>query len=197
MRIPFQGDFLSRLAVVLLTCLLLLAFVGLNLPVGDPAPIAYGPQLSPPAPGWLMRTNNLGRTMLPRVLQGIRIAFVLATAPVLITSVLAVVIGMLAGYLRGWFHELVARLADVLFAFLSLLLGLILVAIMGPGVRGITAAIILITLPLMVRVVRATTLSIASREAISNRSASTLPQRNVELTLSSGVARVYSMTPSG
>ena len=74
---------------------------------------------------------------------------------------------MLAGYLGGWFDELVARGADVLFAFPSLLLGLILVAIMGPGVRGITAAIILITLPLMVRVVRATTLTVASLDYVA------------------------------
>lgn len=166
-RLPFRGDFLSRLAVVLLIALLLLGFLAPVLPVGDPAAIGFGPRLSPPDPSWPIGTDNLGRTMLPRVLQGIRITFVLATTPVLITSVLAVVIGMLAGYLGGWFDELVARLADVLFAFPSLLLGLILVAIMGPGVRGITAAIILITLPLMVRVVRATTLAIANRDYVA------------------------------
>ncbi len=167
MEIPFRGDFLSRLAVVLLLTLLLLGFVGPRLPVGDPTAIAFGPRLAPPGAGWLMGTDNLGRTLLPRVLQGIRITFVLATTPVLFTSVLAIVIGMLAGYLGGWFDELVARLADVLFSFPSLLLGLILVAIMGPGVRGITAAIILITLPLMARVVRATTLALASRDYVA------------------------------
>ena len=167
MEIPFRGDFLSRLAVVLLLTLLLLGFVGPRLPVGDPTAIAFGPRLAPPGAGWLMGTDNLGRTLLPRVLQGIRITFVLATTPVLFTSVLAIVIGMLAGYLGGWFDELVARLADILFSFPSLLLGLILVAIMGPGVRGITAAIILITLPLMARVVRATTLALASRDYVA------------------------------
>ncbi len=167
MEIPFRGDFLSRLAVVLLISLLLLGFVGPRLPVGDPTAIAFGPRLAPPGASWLMGTDNLGRTLLPRVLQGIRITFVLATTPVLFTSVLAIVIGMLAGYLGGWFDELVARLADILFSFPSLLLGLILVAIMGPGVRGITAAIILITLPLMARVVRATTLALASRDYVA------------------------------
>ena len=93
MKIPFRGDLLSRLAVVLLLTLLLLGFVGPRLPVGDPTAIAFGPRLAPPEPGWLMGTDNLGRTMLPRVLQGIRITFVLATTPVLITSVLAIVIG--------------------------------------------------------------------------------------------------------
>ena len=167
MNIPFRGDSLSRLAVVLLLALLLLGFVGQWLPVGDPAAIAFGPRLSPPGPGWPMGTDNLGRTLLPRLLQGIRITFVLATTPVLFTSLLAIVIGMLAGYLGGWFDELVARLADVLFAFPSLLLGLILVAILGPGVWGVTAAIILITLPLMVRVVRATTLALATRDYVA------------------------------
>ena len=122
-KIPFRGDFLSRLAVVLLLTLLLLGFVGPRLPVGDPTTIAFGPRLAPPGTGWLMGTDNLGRTMLPRVLQGIRFTFVLATTPVLITSALAIVIGMLAGYLGGWFDEFVARGADVLFSFPSLLLG--------------------------------------------------------------------------
>ena len=163
-KLPFQGDFLSRLAVVLLIGMLLLGIVGPLLPVGDPAAIGVGIRLSPPGPDWLLGTDNLGRTLLPRVLQGIRVTFILATAPVLITALLAAVIGMLAGYLGGWFDGLVARLADVLFSFPSFLLGLLMVAIMGPGVPGILVAIILITLPLMVRVVRATTLTIASRD---------------------------------
>ena len=166
-RIPFRGDFLTRVATFLLLILILLSIVGPVLPVGDPTAIGVGPRLSPPAPGWILGTDNLGRTMLPRVLQGIRITFSLAIAPVLITSLLAVVIGMLAGYLGGWFDEFVARLADVLFAFPSLLLGLLLVAILGPGVPGIMVAIVLITLPLMVRVVRATTLTIASLEYVA------------------------------
>ena len=178
MRIPFRGDFLTRLAVVLLLILLLLGIFGPFLPVGDPTAIGVGPRLSPPGPDWLMGTDNLGRTLLPRVLQGIGITFILASAPVLITSLLAVVIGMLAGYLGGWLDELVARLADVLFAFPSLLLGLLTVAILGPGVPGIVVAIVLITLPLMVRVVRATTLTIASLDyvAASRVSGASMPR---------------------
>jgi len=166
MRLSFHNDLLTLLAIVLLVGILLTGILGPLLPVGDPTEIAAGPRLSPPGSGWLLGTDNLGRTLLPRVLQGIRITFVLATAPVVITSVIAVMIGMLAGYLGGWFDELVVRLADVLFSFPSLLLGMILIAILGPGITGIIVAIILITLPLMVRVVRASTLTIAGRDYV-------------------------------
>ncbi|HVU14972.1 MAG TPA: ABC transporter permease [Phototrophicaceae bacterium] len=167
-RLPFRNDFLSRLGVLLLVIVLLLGLFGPLVPaVGDPTKIAFGPRLSMPAPGWPLGTDNLGRTLLPRVLQGIRITFLLATAPVLITSAIAVMIGMLAGYLGGWFDELVVRLADVLFSFPSLLLGMILVAILGPGIPGIMVAIVLLTLPLMVRVVRAMTLTVAGRDYVA------------------------------
>jgi peptide/nickel transport system permease protein len=167
MKLPFQNDSLTQLAIVLLGALLLLGILGPLLPVGDPAAIGIGPRLSPPGPGWPLGTDSLGRTILPRVLQGIRITFMLATSAVLITSVIAVLIGMLAAYWGGWFEEIIVRQADVLFSFPELLLGLILIAVLGRGVVGMIFAIVLIALPRMLRVVRATTLTIASRDFVA------------------------------
>jgi peptide/nickel transport system permease protein len=73
---------------------------------------------------------------------------------------------MVAAFYGGLVGELIARLADVLFAFPAILLALLVVAIMGPGQDGAVVAIALITLPMMVRVVRAASLRVVGRDFV-------------------------------
>jgi peptide/nickel transport system permease protein len=97
------------------------------------------------------------------VVDGIRSTFLLAGAAVVITAALGTLLGMAAGYLGGWADDLVARGADVIFAFPALLLGLLVAAVMGPGALSAIAVISAATLPLFIRVVRSVTLGVARR----------------------------------
>jgi peptide/nickel transport system permease protein len=98
--------------------------------------------------------------------QGIRTTFVLAGASVALTALLSIALGMLAAYYRGWIGELITRSADVLFAFPAILLAILIVAITGPGSAGAVISIVLISMPLMVRVVRAAALSVVHRDFV-------------------------------
>ena len=82
----------------------------------------------------------------------------------LITALAGTVLGIAAGYLGGLVDGLIARVADVLFAFPALLFGLLAAAVVGPGQASAIAVISTATLPLFVRVIRSVALSVAGRE---------------------------------
>jgi peptide/nickel transport system permease protein len=166
-RLPFRGDNLSRVATVVLLALIAVGVLAPILPVGDPEQIGFGPRLAGPAWGWCLGTDNLGRPMLARIFEGIRLTFVLSATAVLIAAVIGALVGMMAAYIHRLLDETISRLADILFSFPPILLGLLVTAILGPGITSAMAVIVLITLPAMVRVARAATLDIAQRDFVT------------------------------
>jgi peptide/nickel transport system permease protein len=165
-RVPFEKDWLSRFGLISLGLFVLIAVAGPELPIGSPNKILAGPRLSSPSWDQPLGTDSLGRAMLPRVVDGVRNSFLIAAVAVAITTVLAVMLGTLAGYRRGLGDAAISRMSDILFAFPTILLALLIAAITGPGEKGVVIAIVLVTLPLMVRVVRSSTLAIARREFV-------------------------------
>lgn len=162
-RSLWRSDKLTFFGVTALGTLILLGIFGPYLPLGDPARIAAGPRLSPPTLALPFGTDELGRSFLPRVVEGIRATFLLSTIAVSITAVIGTLLGMLAGYFRAAVEQVVARGADVLFAFPALVVGLLVAAVMGSGQTSAIAVISIATLPLFIRVVRAVTLGVAGR----------------------------------
>ncbi len=165
-RLPFRGDVLSMLGAVLLAGFLLVAILGPWLPFGDAEAIDVGPRLAAPTPDLPAGTDSLGRSVLPRLAEGIRTTFVLAGVSVVVTALLSVVLGIIAAYYRGVAGELVTRAADVLFAFPAILLAILIVTIIGAGPTGAVVSIVLITCPLMIRVVRASALGVVHRDFV-------------------------------
>ncbi len=159
----WRRDRLASIALLILALLLFLGFFGPWLPLGDPTRLAAGPRLSPPSWDFPLGTDELGRSFLPRVVEGIRYTFLLASMAVAITAVLGTLLGMLAAYLGGLFDQLVARFADLLFAFPALLAGLLVAAVAGPGALSVIAVISAATLPLFIRVIRSASLVVAER----------------------------------
>ncbi len=163
----WREDRLSLFGALLLVALLLLGMFGSYLPIGDPMKIAAGPRLSPPSLRFPFGTDELGRSFLPRVVEGIRATFLLSSVAVVITAVAGTLLGMLAGYFKGAPDQLVTRGADILFAFPALLLGLLVAAVLGPGLIPAILVIAFATLPLFIRVVRSVTFTVAGRGFIT------------------------------
>lgn len=161
-----RGDWLTGLAVLTLVALVALGVFGPMLSIGGSSTTIVGPRLSPPGPDWPLGTDSLGRSVLPRVLEGIGTTFVLATGAVIVTAVAGTLLGLIAGYLRGPVDEIVVRMADVLFSFPAMLLAILVAAFSGPGGPAAVASIILVTVPLLTRVVRAATIAIADRDFV-------------------------------
>ena len=150
--------------LVLLSLSALLADV---LPLADPADTRAGIPLSiPTGQNWL-GTDQLGRDLLSRTIYGARVSIVVGVAAVLISSFVGGIIGLAAGYFRRRLETVSIFGADVLMAFPTVLLAASIVAFtQSRGLVTVVGAIALIYLGPTIRIVRALTLSIATREFV-------------------------------
>ncbi len=125
-----------------------------------PAWIAGGVHAHP------LGTDNLGRDVLTRIVWGARVSAIVGISVVLIGGTIGVTAGFLAGYRRGWVDAVIARITDVQLAFPLVLLAVAIVAVVGPGLWTVIAAIGLTSWVQYVRVVRAEALSLREREFV-------------------------------
>ena len=109
-----------------------------------------GPCLAHP-----LGTDNFGRDILSRVVEGAGATFVIAAATVAIGLAAGLVVGGLTGYYGGWVDECLMRLNDALAAFPSILLALVLIALFGTGKYNVILALGLLFVPSFARIVRA------------------------------------------
>lgn len=150
------------LAVVAL--FVFLAIFGRVVTPYDPNVGELASTLAAPSARHLFGTDELGRDTLSRVIDGSRIAVVVAFLSVALALVLGVIIGVVAGYFGGWVDTILNRSQDVLFAFPTLLLAIIIVAVLGPGLFNAVLAIAIVYTPRFARLARASALSIKTSE---------------------------------
>lgn len=165
-RLPFRDDLLSRVGLCILILCVSVAAFGSFLPLGSPDAIGVGPRLAAPSWDWPAGTDSLGRSLLPRLAEGVRTTFLLAGLAVVLSAAAGVLIGMVAAHYGGVIGEVIVRCADVLFAFPALLLALLVVAILGPGKTGAVISIAVLSIPMMVRVIRAASLRVVGRDFV-------------------------------
>ena len=106
-------------------------------------------------PGYWLGTDSLGRDVLSRLLHGARVALLVALAAGTITCLIGAVLGLLAGFLRGWVDLVISRLIDIWMAFPPVLFSILLIAVLGPSLTSIIIAIVVIDWTRFARVVRA------------------------------------------
>lgn len=119
----------------------------------------------PSAMHWL-GTDHYGRDILSRILWGARISLVIGIVSIGAALVIGTLIGLLAGYYGGRFDIVVMQAMDVLLAFPSLILGLIVVAMLGPTIGNLIIAIALTAIPPFARIARAPTIAVKEREFV-------------------------------
>jgi peptide/nickel transport system permease protein len=111
-------------------------------------------------------TDHLGRDILSRIVHGARISLLVGLSAVLISGMLGVLLGLLAGYHGGRLDALIMRVADIQLAFPFILLAIAIVAVLGQGVRNVIIVLGLAGWVVFARVVRGDVLSIREREFI-------------------------------
>jgi len=115
---------------------------------------------------FLLGTDAVGRDILSRLIYGARFSLFIGVVVVTIALVGGVVIGLVAGYMRGAVDTLIMRVMDIILAFPSLLLALVLVAILGPGLVNAMIAIAIVLQPHFVRLTRAAVLGERTRDYV-------------------------------
>lgn len=115
---------------------------------------------------YLLGTDAVGRDILSRLIYGARFSLFIGVVVVVIALSGGIVIGLVAGFFGGWVDTVIMRVMDVILAFPSLLLALVLVAILGPGLTNAMIAIALVLQPHFARLTRAAVMAELPREYV-------------------------------
>lgn len=117
---------------------------------------------------YLLGTDAVGRDILSRLIHGSRYSLFIGLIVVSIALVGGIVLGLVAGFSRGMADTVIMRVMDVILAFPSLLLALVLVALLGPSLTNAMIAIALVLQPHYVRLTRASVMSELSKDYVTS-----------------------------
>jgi peptide/nickel transport system permease protein len=123
-------------------------------------------RLAAPTAEFPLGNDSFGRDVLSRILWGGRVSLYVSTSAVLIAIVIGGALGILAGYIGGLFDRVVMGAMDVLLSFPTLVMGLLVVAMLGPTVGNLILAITLTAVAPFARIARAPTLTIKQRDFV-------------------------------
>src|SRR5918995_1238332 len=161
--------FSNRLAlfgtVVMSLFILMGVFAPLIAPY-DPLQQDLAGKFAPPSRAHLMGQDELGRDILSRVIYGARISLTAGLAAVALATVGGTLIGVVAGYFGRWPDSVLMRLMDVVLAFPSILLAIVIVSILGPSLPNAMLAVGIVFVPQIARVVRSAVISVRERDYI-------------------------------
>jgi peptide/nickel transport system permease protein len=158
------GSPLGTVSALFLLFAIVVAFLGPYLGTGDPEAIHPTASFAGPTGEYPMGGDYLGRSVLSRLVSGLRISLALSASSALLAAALGTTLGLIAGYFGGVLDELVMRFTDVLFAFPVILLGLLATMVLQPGIPGVVVTIVIATIPIFCRVARGPTLSVRATE---------------------------------
>ena len=143
--------------VVILLVLVFVAVFGPMLAPYNPEAQKFG-LLLPPSSHHLMGTDSLGRDVLSRVISGTRVSVSVGVGVALLGGSLGVLLGLVAGFFRGWVDDLISRVVEIQWAFPELIAALVIVTILGNGLVNVIIAISFAYVDDFARLVRGETL---------------------------------------
>lgn len=135
--------------------------LGMNLRARNAPPFDW-------ARGWLyfLGSDNLGRSLIARLVIGARYTLMIAGSAVLISLVIGTIFGLVAGYHGGRVGTVILRTADIVMSFPSLLLALIVLFVLSPQVSNVVLVLALSRVPVYLRTCRAEVLEIRERQFV-------------------------------
>jgi peptide/nickel transport system permease protein len=122
--------------------------------------------LADPSLEHLFGNDQFGRDVLSRVIWGARVSLFVGFIATLFGVVIGVVVGVISGYYGGTVDRLITAATDVLLSFPQLIMGLLLVAVLGPSLYNLILAIAITAVPAFVRIARGSTLAMKERDFV-------------------------------
>jgi len=150
---------LALLGLGVIVGLTVLALAAPVLPVGSPTEIAKDLALRGPTATQPFGMDDLGRSVLSRVVHAYRISLGVAVGAVTLALLIGGPLGLVAGYAEGVSDQLIMRPLDVLMAFPAILLAIALMSVFGTGAVLVSVALAIVYTPVVARVVRAAVLA--------------------------------------
>lgn len=162
---------LAVLGLIIIIFFVLLAVLRPYLTPHDPYDSSFMHSLEEPSREYLLGRDNLGRDVLSRIIHGARISLSIGLISVAIGLIIGVPIGAISGYYGGLIDLISQRFVDIMMAFPGMLLSIIIVSIMGGGLRNAMIAVGVVSIPIYIRLVRGSVLSIKNKEYIESAKA--------------------------
>jgi len=122
--------------------------------------------LHPPSSSAWLGYDELGRSILDRLIMGARTSFLVAFWVILLSGLIGTLIGMISGWFGGWIDLLIVRIIDVFLAFPGILLAIALSGLLGVGIENVVLALATVGWVGFARLARAQTLSLKRREHV-------------------------------
>lgn len=144
----------------------------------DYSTINYANILKPPMKGSLMGTDDFGRDLFSRVIEGGKVSLLIGLQVMAGTAILGTVIALFAGYFEK-FDMVVMRLMDLMMAFPSMLLAIALVSVFRGNISAVCLALIIVYLPRTVRIVRSSILTLRNETYIEAARSIGTPTRRI------------------
>ena len=165
-RVMFSRWVVTGGAVIILVLILVAIFAPLLAPY-DPDKLDLANALSQPSKVYLLGTDELGRDILSRVIYGSRISLLVGIVAVTVAGIVGMVLGLIAGYFRGWTNIIIMRCIDSLLALPPLVLILAIAAVLGGGLLNILIAIAIGMMPVYCRLMCGQVLTIKESDFVT------------------------------
>lgn len=162
----FRSSPVGGICALLLLLLIVVALLADRLAPYDPLAADYAVNRYPPSAAHFLGTDDLGRDILSRILYGARVTLAVALSSVLLGDMIGFAWGVVSGYFGGKVDLFSQRVLDVLMAFPSLILALLLMVGMGAGIQTVVIAIAVTRVPMSTRVIRSMALSVKEHQYV-------------------------------
>lgn len=156
LRMPkkMRGRGIVITSLVVLAVVVLAAILAPWVAPFDPDAVDFTAFYAPPSAAHWLGTDSLGRDLLSRIIWGGRTALLGPLLVVVFSTILGILLGLLAGWRGGWIDAVLGRIFDVLFAFPSLLIAMMAVALFGKGLVAPVIAMSISYAPFVARLTR-------------------------------------------
>ena len=165
--LTFRSNRLAMLGLIILVLLALMAILAPHLAPYSPTAQNLADRLQPPSARHWLGTDALGRDILSRIIWGSRVTLFIVGTVALISPIMGLLIGTIAGFAGGWVDQVLMRITDIFLAFPKLILALALVAALGPGIVNAVLALAITGWPPYARLARAETLAVRNADYIA------------------------------
>lgn len=145
---------LGWVAMVVALVAILIALFPDRFATRDSLAIDIRNRLDPPSAEAWFGTDELGRDLYSRTVQGIRLSLGSALGVVLLTALVGIPVGILSGFLGGWLDVVLMRIADMFIAFPQLIMAMAIVTVLGPGLTNAMIALAIVWWPQYARLAR-------------------------------------------
>ena len=165
-RTMFRNNKMTLAAVIVLGLIILTAVFAPIVSPNEPNEIHMGEELQKPSFKYPLGTDEYGRCILSRIIHGSRISLIVGFVPTIISMTIGVILGLLSGFLGGVVDFIIMRLADIVLAFPSFLLALLIMYTFNPSLLLLFVALSFVSWAGTARVVRSQTLSYKEKEFV-------------------------------